>query len=283
MSNYENDIFSSDSFFVPNLNQVIGGKIKILSCIEEQNENSNSGSELVLMEEESIVDFPENQNKTKISLVPDEKFVVDKKEDCFPFIKGQGLEKSLKKKGIIPKSIKSKKINRLKHYCINNRFKTIKYDNKGKKIKNTRKYDPDNIKKKIKNKIHKALLQLMNTKLKDAGSKETFKQFPQSFIKNMSIEKNKKVLKLTIEELIENTEDDENIKVLNYLKDNPEISEKSGFNIIKKMKYMDIIKAYFISREFEESVEKLYDKEDTIYIEKYVNNALIYLEYYIES
>ena len=49
--------------------------------------------------------------------------------------------------------------------------------------------------------------------------------------------------------------------VLNYLKENPKICELSEFNIIKNMKYMDILRAYFSSYEFEQSIIELYNKE----------------------
>ena len=51
-----------------------------------------------------------------------------------------------------------------------------------------------------------------------------------------------------------------NMEVLEYLEQNKEISEKSEFDKIKNMKYGELLLAYFSSREFEKSLEDLYDK-----------------------
>ena len=64
------------------------------------------------------------------------------------------------------------------------------------------------------------------------------------------------------------------------MRENPEICENAEFDIIKNMKYADILKAYFISKDFEQSIEALYKKEDKIYIEEYVNKSLTYVRYF---
>lgn len=70
--------------------------------------------------------------------------------------------------------------------------------------------------------------------------------------------------------------------VLKYLKENPEISEMSDFNKIKNMKYMDILSAYFSSREFEQTIIELYHKKETNdYIKEYVNKAISYVNFFI--
>ena len=102
----------------------------------------------------------------------------------------------------------------------------------------------------------------------------------------MNKEKNNEALKLTFEQLIENTEIyggniNENKDVLKYLRENPEISKNSEFDKIKNMLYIDIVKAYFISKEFEKFIEDLYKRTDKLYIEEYVNNALTYVEYFL--
>ena len=116
----------------------------------------------------------------------------------------------------------------------------------------------------------------------------------------MNKEINKYALKLTFEELIKNNkiyeiknkknkEEEQqkinniinkNIQVLNYLRENHEICEKSEFNIIKNMKYIDILKAYFVSKNFEQSIEALYKRENKIYIEEYVNKSLTYVNFF---
>lgn len=161
--------------------------------------------------------------------------------------------------------------------------------------KKKRKFKPDDIRKKIKARFHKVIKNLINTKLKKAGSQKLFDFLPQSFITNITINLNHKVLDLTYEKLIEedfitpknsqkNTDKEKyykNLEVLSYLKENLEISKNSEFERIKKMKYIDILKAYFLSKEFEESVIELYNKKEKIgYIEEYVNKALTYINFF---
>ena len=46
------------------------------------------------------------------------------------------------------------------------------------------------------------------------------------------------------------------------------------------MKYIDILKAYFVSKNFEQSIEALYKRENKIYIEEYVNKSLTYVNFF---
>ena len=72
-----------------------------------------------------------------------------------------------------------------------------------------------------------------------------------------------------------------NLDVLYYLRENPEICKNSDFEKIKKMKYIDILKAYFSSLEFEQSIIELNNKkEKTDYIEEYINKALSYVNFF---
>ena len=61
--------------------------------------------------------------------------------------------------------------------------------------------------------------------------------------------------------------------VLEYLKKNPIISKNSEFDKIKKIKYSDIMQAYFLSREFEQSLQKLYNKKEKL---NYTNISLLF-------
>ena len=114
---------------------------------------------------------------------------------------------------------------------------------------------------------------------------------------NITIKWNKLALNYTFEELIKtNIASDilklktnridivkqrANLDVLNYLDRNPKISKLSSFNIIKKMKYKNLLKAYFISKEFENSIIELHQKnERDEYIERYINEALRYVHYF---
>lgn len=77
---------------------------------------------------------------------------------------------------------------------------------------------------------------------------------------------------------------DKNKKILEYLENNPEISKISGFDKMKKMKYRDLLCAYFSSLEFEQSIEQLEEeKEVAEYIQEYIYLAKSYIEYFTSS
>ena len=62
-----------------------------------------------------------------------------------------------------------------------------------------------------------------------------------------------------------------NIKVLQYLESNPDICQKSGFNIIQNLKYKDLLEKYFLYVEIEESLNQLKkENEDEDYIQTYI-------------
>ena len=183
------------------------------------------------------------------------------------------------------------------------KFKTKKYfldsDGKKKRVKKNRKFKPDDIRKKIKARFHKTLKNILNDNLKKVGSKELFDFLPQCFIGNISKKINSKSFELTLKELlstdfvvelnkegysnskVDNNKCKKNIRVLNYLEKNPEISKSSGFDLIKDKKYKDILKLYFNSAQFENSLYQLKDeKESPEYIQEYINKAKNYVNFY---
>ena len=184
------------------------------------------------------------------------------------------------------------------------KFTTKKYyinaNGKKRRIIKTRKYKPDIIRKKIKSRFHKIFKNIINMNLKKAGSNELFDFLQQSFLTNNTKKLNSKCFELTYEELIltdfttelNKTNDYQNImvdkikyirnkKVLTYLENNPNISKKSGFDIVKKMKYKDILSKYFISKEFEDSLNQLKkEKEEKEYIQTYILQAKKYIKFY---
>lgn len=252
-------------------------------------------------EENSFASFiPENLGSKNIVPSPDDNLIIhnEEKNESFPFTKGEGVIEALGKLGLKANFFACKKKNLKKKISINSTFKITEYEEGNlKKKKKIRKYKPDNIRKKIKAKFHKEIKNLINKKLKKACSKKLFDSFPQCFITNISYELNNKYLDLTYEQLIEHDfltknqfkkvkdHDKEkykiNMKVLEYLKKNPEISKNSEFEMIKKMKYCDILKAYFLSKEFEQSLINLFNKKEKLnYIEDYINRALSYIYYF---
>ena len=72
-----------------------------------------------------------------------------------------------------------------------------------------------------------------------------------------------------------------NLEVLNYLEKNPEICQLSGFDLIKDSKYKDLLKIYFSSAQFENSLNQLREeKESPEYIQEYINRARTYISFY---
>jgi hypothetical protein len=181
------------------------------------------------------------------------------------------------------------------------KFVTRKYyyseNGKRKAVKKSRKNKPDIIRKKIKSRFHKTLKNIINQNLKKAGSKMFFDCFPQCFIGNITKLINSKCFDLTYKDLIktdfsselinythttmDKTKFNKNLQVLDYLEKNPEISENSGFNKLKNLKYVEILKRYFVSAEFEESLNQLKkEKESQEYIQSYIYRGKNYVNFY---
>ena len=172
-----------------------------------------------------------------------------------------------------------------------------------KNVDKRRKEREDNIRKKIKSNFHKKIFKLINEKLKKAGAKLYFQSLPQYFISDITKKTNFDALEINYKDLFEYTHEKfinnkianskievmkrvsekkyrKNIETLNYLDNNLEISEKSGWSKIKSMKYIDLLEAYFNSKEFEESIEKLEKKETKNYINDYIYYSLNYIEHF---
>ena len=193
--------------------------------------------------------------------------------------------------------------------CVNEfylmRFVTKKFviSESGRKIsvKDKRKYNGDLIRKKIKSKFHKSLKNIINENLKKAGSKYFFHFLPQCFVGNTSKKLNKNCLEMTYKEilttdfysdlsktmpyykkeLIDKKHFKKNNRTLEYLKNNPEISKKSGFDFIKDMKYETLLNNYFISKEFEESLHQVKEEDEAPeYIQYYICSAKNYVNFY---
>ena len=137
---------------------------------------------------------------------------------------------------------------------------------KTKKPKTKKKYKLEGIRKKIKSRLHKRLKCYFNKKLTECGSKMLFDCFPQSFITDVSVIKNKAYLNLSMRKLLTmifgtRAKDKEKInvnkKVLYYLDGNPEIRIKSGVDKFLNSLYRDIINEYMEGKLFEEDLNKL--------------------------
>ena len=197
---------------------------------------------------------------------------------------------------------KFKESAKFKQRKIFNKFKISKVETKNKslnRLKHKRKYKPDDIRKKIKARFHKSIKNIINENLKKAGSKHLFSFMPQIFISSIARGTNYQVMDLKYRELLQKdflNEIDENkyknknvdyskyknnLRVLEYLDNNPEICKNSGFDIISQMKYRDLLNEYFKSDEFDRAIEKLrQEKEEEDYINEYINKAKNYVKFF---
>ena len=183
------------------------------------------------------------------------------------------------------------------------KFKTKKYyiapNGKKRREKKKRKFKSDDIRKKIKSRFHKTLKNIINDSLKAAGSLKFFDFFPQCFTGNIAKKINSQSFEKTYEELLstdfslelskgkpDKTSADyrkyvKNKQVLEYLEKQKEISKSSGFDIIKKKKYKELLKMYFSSKEFEDSILRLkQENEGRDYIQEYIYRAKKYIPFY---
>ena len=269
------------------------------------NENNN----FIFTNEKDKDIFPaqiEEKVVEKVKGVEDENIIISIKEESnkyFPFTKGIGIQKCMEKIGYEAKFITPSLVSLSLSNNGDKIFNIIKVKKKSdeENDKKPRKYKSDDIRKKIKSKFHKSIKNIINQDLKKVGSKKYFEPFPQSFIANITIKLNKIALNYTYEDLIKidfnsqvlnqknqtvtNTDKfNINLGVLKYLKKNQKIYTNSLFSKICNMKYSDILKAYFLSSEFEESIIKLHNEgEDIVYLENYINKSLNYVNYFSEN
>ena len=252
-----------------------------------------------IFENKNNFNFPPT-NKTKIWIKDPYKKtnnIIQKtqtNDKCFPFTSGKGLIKLMNKESF----------EKVKKESTKNLFKTKQFiigsNGNIKKLKKTRKFKSDDIRKKIKGKFHKALKDIINHNLKKAGSKELLSYISRYFTGNISKEFNKKYMNITYEELlsidfskcegnclnskVEQKQYIKNQNFLLYLQKNPGISKLSGFDIIKNMKYKDIMQLYFLSEEFENTIIQLKNKnESDAYINAYINSSKNYISYFMND
>jgi hypothetical protein len=156
--------------------------------------------------------------------------------------------------------------------------------------KRTRKYNADNIKKKIKSRFFKDLRFVLNKRLKNAGVKKQFKAFSYSFINNTNIKVNQRVWNLSFKDFIcdeininKNYNDNKNVlECLENNYKNPKIGEKSNCFIFINRKIGEIFKEYLKSIEFQNQISEINKKEgDKIYVENYIILAHDFSKFYL--
>ena len=307
----ENDISNINiyekPFFYPNLNL---NNDKIFSSFENEKFFivKNNKKEIKKDKNEIAYEKPKNINvKNKKNKNLDENYF-------FPFTPGKGLLNyfNMKKseESLLNSESNNEKLiideNTLNSEQINNnanntyyefKFKTKKYcimpNGKKRRQKKKRKYKSDDIRKKIKSRFHKTLKNIVNNMLKKGGSKKFFDFLPQNFTGNVSKKVNSQSFEMTFNELLsynflnkknksaDSKKSEKNKEVVEYLEQNPEISKNSGYDLIKNIKYKDLLKIYFSSAEFENSISRLKEeKEENDYIQEYIYRAKNYIEFY---
>ena len=231
---------------------------------------------------------------------------VEEKES-FPFREGKGLKQLLEKLGLYVEEDGNKiKISLYKDKKFDVKVLIKDPNGKLKKGKQKRKLKPDNIKKKIKARFHKdlsiKLYQIFNesnrAKIKKYNSAKSFQIFPQSFIVNTEINKNKLALGMKFREFfppfckqifLEKEKEPNKIKscqnkeTILYLMNNLDVRKKEKFEKILDMTYEELLKAYFCSAEFEKSLVKLYNEnknEKIEYFEDYINISKTYIHFF---
>ena len=145
----------------------------------------------------------------------------------------------------------------------------------------------------MKSRFLKVLKNSINEKLKLAGSKKFFNFLPQTFVSNISKDKNRDIFDSTFKDIFTknfcynkngNQSDikkyEHNKSVIDYLERNKEIAEKSNYSNFKNMKFYQIFYEYLKSREFESEIISLrMEKENEKYIRKYIFKACNFIEF----
>ena len=170
-------------------------------------------------------------------------------------------------------------------------FFNTKQENKVKnKNRLVRKLKPDSLRKKIKARFHKKIGLIINTKLKECGSKFLFGLLPQPFITNINIEFNRPLLNITMRELFQKTfgfkaKDREkinyNIQVIKYLEKNPHINNNECINKFLDSTYEEIIQKYMSGKYLLEDIERLKKEGENVdYINRYTFIAMNWIDFY---
>ena len=135
--------------------------------------------------------------------------------------------------------------------------------------KRNRKFDKDNIVKKVKSRFFKQLTKMLNARLLNVFNKKSIKFFSHDFIKDTTKETNNQIWKKTFSDFLEEKIIEKNKKeVLEYLK-----KDKIGVITLE-----EIYNEFLNSKEFEESIP--YDEDDENYINEYIDNAKNLINYF---
>ena len=156
-----------------------------------------------------------------------------------------------------------------------------------------RKYNQDNIRKKIKRGFLSILIDKLNKILVSIGISLYFVKLPQSFVSDVVRKTNKEILNLTLEEIFKKEElykldKDEDLSKYHHNLDvinNEQIQGNKDFKKILNKKYYEIYEEYINSNEFKvDEINRLKknnsEEADDKYIKKYIFLAQHLLEFF---
>ena len=254
----------------------------------------NNGERIQIEKENEL--FKNNNSKVKNeTLLPTKKRKIFKiiHKNNFAVFTPSDCDSDLRK--LINETINDYKNNKIKMYTDINKdtkeSEDVKIRHKKKKNIDRRKYNSDNKIKKVKSKFLKSLKDNCNIKLKSIKSKMLFKYLPQAFISNITKGTNYFILDMPYKELlslyfidaeenkilgIKNTE--HNKSVLKYLEDNKKINDLNFLN----MTYTELFNEYLESKEFENEINNLKEKEKEklSYIKNYIIKAYNFINFF---
>ncbi len=156
-----------------------------------------------------------------------------------------------------------------------------------------RKYNQDNIRKKIKRGFLSILIDKLNKILVSIGISLYFVKLPQSFVSDVVRKTNKEILNLTLEEIFKKEElykldkDEDLIKYRHNLDvvNDEKIQGNAEIKNILNKKYYEIYEDYINSKEFKvDEINRLKknnsEEADDEYINKYISLAQHFLEFF---
>ena len=154
-----------------------------------------------------------------------------------------------------------------------------------------RKENQDNMRKKIKRGFfNNALLKKLNDKLRKIGSKKYFERFPQYFVSDVNLIRNKQILNMTLQEIFEkkelyihkNGECSPNYFHNLQVVQNEEIKENKEFKKIMKKTFCQLYEEYINSNEFNDEINRLKKNNEDEYIAKYIYLAKNLIEFFLK-
>ena len=200
-----------------------------------------------------------------------------------------------KKKGIF-KIIYPEKVSLFTNMDNNFEFKEEVDENKTEdnlfiRKKMPRKENKDNIRRKIKRSFfNKYVITKLNMILKNNGSNLYFMRLPQSFVSDICIKNNKKVINMTLSEIFLNEEiniNNTNKNLTNYFHNlkvinNMDIKENKEFQKILNMKFYELFNEYLNSVEFQiDEINRLKKKKfENSFINRYISISKNFIDFF---